>query len=137
TAREINKTEGSHGSIWEKEWHDRMIRSETDLQEKFEYITRNPWDAGIASPREDYEWVWYQGSARVPRAEPDILSGPSLGGAAISEEAPQNAELSAQNVRATHDALLRAKRLGFSDRQLAIANSVPEKTIRSQRIAQN
>jgi carbamoyl-phosphate synthase large subunit len=33
--------------------------------------------------------------------------------------------------------LLRAKKLGFSDRQLAIANGVPEKTIRSQRIAQN
>ncbi len=33
--------------------------------------------------------------------------------------------------------LLRAKKLGFSDRQLAIANGVSEKTIRSQRIAQN
>ena len=65
SAREINKAEGSHGSIWEKEWHDRMIRSETDLQEKFGYITRNPWDAGIASPVQDYEWVWYQGSTRA------------------------------------------------------------------------
>ena len=33
--------------------------------------------------------------------------------------------------------LLRAKKLGFSDRQLAIANGVSEKTVRSQRIAQN
>ena len=33
--------------------------------------------------------------------------------------------------------LLRAKKLGFSDRQLAIAGGVPEKAIRSQRIAQN
>src|SRR6476620_6330071 len=137
SAREINKAEGSHGSIWEKEWHDRMIRSETDLQEKFGYITRNPWDVGIASPMQDYEWVWYQGSTRVPRAEPDILSGAS--------KAPQNAKLGAQNVRATQDAaekmpaplLLRAKKLGFSDRQLAIAGGVPEKAIRSQRIAQN
>jgi carbamoylphosphate synthase large subunit/REP element-mobilizing transposase RayT len=136
SAREINKAEGSHGSIWEKEWHDRMIRSETDLQEKFGYITRNPWDAGIASPAQDYEWVWYQGSTRVPRAEPDILSGAS--------KAPQNAKLGAQNTRATQDAaekmpaplLLRAKKLGFSDRQLAIAGGVPEKAIRSQRIAQ-
>src|SRR5438045_6998686 len=31
-------------------------------------------------------------------------------------------------------ALLRAKKLGFSDRQLAIANGVSEKTVRSQRI---
>ena len=133
SAREINKTEGSHGSVWEKDWHDRMIRSETDLQEKFNYITQNPWDAGIASPTEDYEWVWFQGRARVPRAEPDILSGSSSGSTAMLEEAPQNAELSAQDVRAT----LRAKKLGFSDRQLAIANGVSEKTVRSQRIAQN
>ncbi|PYK42459.1 MAG: carbamoyl-phosphate synthase large subunit [Verrucomicrobia bacterium] len=34
-------------------------------------------------------------------------------------------------------ALLRAKKLGFSDRQLAIANGVSEKTVRSQRIKQN
>src|SRR5438105_1533720 len=137
SAREINKAEGSHGSIWEKEWHDRVIRSETDLQEKFGYITRNPWDAGIASPVQDYEWVWYQGSTRVPRAQSDILSG--------SSKASQNAKLGAQNVRATQDAaekmpaplLLRAKKLGFSDRQLAIAGGVPEKAIRSQRIAQN
>src|SRR5207244_6073379 len=33
--------------------------------------------------------------------------------------------------------LLRAKKLGFSDRQLAISGGVPEKAIRSQRIAQN
>src|SRR5947207_2682970 len=44
SAREINKAEGSHGNIWEKEWHDRMIRSETDMQEKFGYITRKPWE---------------------------------------------------------------------------------------------
>jgi carbamoylphosphate synthase large subunit/REP element-mobilizing transposase RayT len=137
SAREINKAERSHGSIWEKEWHDRVIRSETDLQEKFGHITRNPWDAGIASSVQDYEWVWYQGSTRVPRAESVILSG--------SSNASQNAKLGAQNVRATQDAaekmsaplLLRAKKLGFSDRQLAIAGGVPEKAIRSQRVAQN
>src|SRR5205085_507103 len=128
TAREINKAEGSQGIIWEKEWHDRMIRSEADLQEKFEYIVRTPWDAEVAAPTEDYEWIWYEGSARVPRDQPDHLSGSSLGDAT---GAPQNAELSAQNVRAT----LRAKKLGFSDRQLAIASGRDEREVRSRRIA--
>src|SRR6266566_1146296 len=41
---------------------DRLIRSESDLQEKFKYITRNPWDARIAKEGEDYRWVWYPGS---------------------------------------------------------------------------
>ena len=36
--------------------------AESDLQEKFKYITRNPWDARIAKEGEDYRWVWYLGS---------------------------------------------------------------------------
>src|SRR5947207_3053182 len=59
TANRINKIERSNAPVWENESFDRMIRSERDLQEKFEYITRNPWDAGIAKPKEDYRWVWY------------------------------------------------------------------------------
>src|SRR6202045_1873781 len=63
TAHEINKREQSKGSIWEEEWHDRLVRSEKDLEEKFAYITRNPWDVGVATMSEDYAWVWWQGKA--------------------------------------------------------------------------
>jgi alanyl-tRNA synthetase/REP element-mobilizing transposase RayT len=59
TAHEINKLEKTSGSIWEKESFDRIIRSERDLQEKFEYIVRNPWDANVVGPNEDYPWVWW------------------------------------------------------------------------------
>src|SRR5213080_4870080 len=38
TAHEINKESRSGGDVWEKEWHDRMIRSEADLEEKFNYV---------------------------------------------------------------------------------------------------
>ena len=65
TANRINKIEKVNEPVWESESFDRMIRSESDLQEKLEYITRNPWDAGIATPSEDYRWVWYPG----PRQE--------------------------------------------------------------------
>src|SRR5207245_74171 len=58
TSHKIQDLEGSAG-VWEKEWHDRIIRSEEDLAEKFNYVMRNPWDAGEAKPNEDYEWVWY------------------------------------------------------------------------------
>src|SRR5205814_9110802 len=30
--------------------------------EQFQYILRNPWDAEIARPNEDYPWVWTQDS---------------------------------------------------------------------------
>jgi len=62
TATRINKTENTKEPVWETESFDRMIRSESDLREKFLYITRNPWDAGVAERGEDYPWVWYAGS---------------------------------------------------------------------------
>jgi REP element-mobilizing transposase RayT len=58
TAHRINKASGTGGSVWEKESFDRLIRSESDLREKFEYICRNPWDAGVAARGEDYPWLW-------------------------------------------------------------------------------
>jgi RecG-like helicase/REP element-mobilizing transposase RayT len=58
TAREINKTESSQGPVWEKETFDRFVRSDRDLEEKFHYILRNPWDSGVARSNEDYAWIW-------------------------------------------------------------------------------
>jgi RecG-like helicase/REP element-mobilizing transposase RayT len=60
TAREINRAAGKVGSVWEKETFDRYIRSDRDLEEKFHYILRNPWDSGLARQNEDYPWVWTQ-----------------------------------------------------------------------------
>ena len=58
SAHRINKAAATQGPVWEKESFDRLIRSERDLQEKFHYIARNPWDAGIVSQNEDYAWLW-------------------------------------------------------------------------------
>jgi REP element-mobilizing transposase RayT len=58
TAREINRAEGSAGSVWERETFDRYIRSDRDLAEKFGYIMRNPWESGVVSRSSDYPWVW-------------------------------------------------------------------------------
>ena len=51
SAHRINKLHGTIGRVWEKESFDRIIRSERDLQEKFRYICRNPWDSGVVRPR--------------------------------------------------------------------------------------
>ena len=112
-AHEINKREQSKGSVWEEEWHDRLIRSQEDLEEKFQYITRNPWDAGVAASNEEYEWVWWPG-----------------------KNAPRDAEHRGRDDRATQNYFLRAKKLGFSDRQLAMANGADEIKIRAKRIAE-
>jgi hypothetical protein len=58
TAHRINNTAGTQGPVWEKEAFDRFIRSERDLQEKFHYIARNPWNAAIVNQNENYAWLW-------------------------------------------------------------------------------
>ncbi len=58
TAHAINKKEGSSGSVWEKESFDRMIRSDADLEEKFQYICGNPWNSAVVSITEPYPWLW-------------------------------------------------------------------------------
>jgi RecG-like helicase len=58
TAREINRLDGRRGSVWQRESFDRYVRSDRDLAEKFQYILRNPWDAGVVRPDQDYRWIW-------------------------------------------------------------------------------
>jgi RecG-like helicase/REP element-mobilizing transposase RayT len=58
SAHKINKLESASGSLWEKERFDRYVRSDRDLAEKFRYIVRNPWEAGIVRADQDYPWVW-------------------------------------------------------------------------------
>ena len=145
TAHEINKRANTKGTVWEEEWHDRLIRSDKDLEEKFYYITRNPWDAGIARPEEDYEHVWWQdkeppGRAGVSPAAPDVSSGASnLGAEGAAQSAPRDTEQHGRDARATQAedaaALRRAKKLGFSDRQIAQLTGAEEAEIREQRKA--
>jgi alanyl-tRNA synthetase/REP element-mobilizing transposase RayT len=59
TAREINKLEDTRGTqVWENEYHDRVMRSARDVEEKFLYICRNPWTQNLVRLDEKYPWVW-------------------------------------------------------------------------------
>src|SRR5438094_531135 len=79
SAHRINKAGGAQGPVWEKESFDRLIRSERDLQEKFHYIARNPWDASIVNQNEDYPWLWTpeKSSARAPKTAREARALPS------------------------------------------------------------
>ena len=85
TARAINKAEKTSGPVWEEEWFDRLIRSERDLQEKFEYITRNPLDAGLEEG-ELYPWVWFPELGSQHRGGRRRGSPPQRGGTPCSPE---------------------------------------------------
>jgi len=86
TAHEINKLEKTTGQVWENESFDRMIRGDADLEEKFHYICRNPWDSGVVPITEDYPWLWtpdaVSGSATVPVASVGVPPTESSRGAA-------------------------------------------------------
>src|SRR4029077_20384757 len=57
--REINRAENSQGKqLWENEYHDRLMRSDHDVEEKFLYVCRNPWTENLVGSDEDYPWVW-------------------------------------------------------------------------------
>jgi alanyl-tRNA synthetase/REP element-mobilizing transposase RayT len=69
TANEINKAEGRQGEpVWEEEYHDRMMRTDADVEEKFYYICRNPRADGITEPEEDYPWLWTWSEEQQPAA---------------------------------------------------------------------
>jgi alanyl-tRNA synthetase len=77
SAHNINKASGEKGFVWEKESMDRMIRGQSDMEEKFHYITRNPWDAGVVLTTEPYPWLWLpdaSGSTRAPRVAVGALA---------------------------------------------------------------
>jgi type I restriction-modification system DNA methylase subunit len=60
SAHKINEVENKAGAVWEEKRFHRYIRSGRDLEEKFHYILRNPWDSGVAKQNEDYLLIWVQ-----------------------------------------------------------------------------
>ena len=59
TSTKINKAENTVGQpLWENEYHDRLMRSDADVEEKFQYVCRNPWTDNVAGPDEAYAWLW-------------------------------------------------------------------------------
>jgi putative transposase len=47
TAHEINKVLGRQGTLWQDEYHDRIVRSEEHLHRLVDYIVENPKKAGV------------------------------------------------------------------------------------------
>ena len=70
TAHRINKAAKVTGiHVWEEESRDRLIRGDSDLEEKFHYICRNPWDNRLVPLTEDYRWLW------TPEAPTSVAGG--------------------------------------------------------------
>jgi isoleucyl-tRNA synthetase len=68
TAKRINELRGEHGLVWQREYFDRVIRAESDFDEKWSYIVTNPQRRGLP---EDYEWVWVESPNDPPARRPE------------------------------------------------------------------
>ena len=58
SAREVNRLTGDFGSLWQREYFDRQLRSDEDVRAKAEYIAMNPVRAGLVTKPDDYPWLW-------------------------------------------------------------------------------
>ena len=60
TSRRINQVRNLRGSLWMVDYFDRIIRNQTDFDEKLKYIYENPVRAGLIDNAGDYEWWYFQ-----------------------------------------------------------------------------
>jgi carbamoylphosphate synthase large subunit/REP element-mobilizing transposase RayT len=121
SAEQINRLLGRNGMVWQDEYYDRIIRNFGELVRYRSYIASNPKDAGL---REGQFVAHING---VLKSDGDT-GFQSRGQAVVSAAADSVGKMSLPP-------FLRAKKFGFSDRQLAIARDVSEEAIRQERIA--
>ena len=111
SAKEINRLLGRDGAVWQDENYDRIVRDFDELARYRSYIALNPAQAQLRACEFVLDATAVlqpadNSAGKMPTSPTDKMSVPQL---------------------------LRAKKLGFSDRQLAVANNTTEETIRAQR----
>ncbi|MEY2506536.1 MAG: carbamoyl-phosphate synthase large subunit [Verrucomicrobiota bacterium] len=121
TAKEINRLRGSKGTIWQDETHDRIVRDLQELQRFRDYIRRNPEEAHLRPG----EFVI---------ATDEILQPETTGETPVVRTA-ETAVLRSLHPAFDVKSFRRLKKLGFSDRQLAVAAGKSESEIRAERKA--
>jgi REP element-mobilizing transposase RayT len=58
SAHLINQRLGRHGSVWQVESFDQVLRSSEKLDEKILYVSNNPVRMGLVADPKDYPWLW-------------------------------------------------------------------------------
>jgi len=111
TANAINRALERTGEVWMPESFDHIVRDWKELEALREYVAGNPGKAGL----EASEFV-------LDRTRVLVVE---------NEQPGRPLDLSGRMPE-----LRRSKRLGFSDRQLALANGVTENEMRAHRIAE-
>lgn len=66
SARSVNRLSGRHGSLWQDESFDHVLRGDESFDETVDYIRQNPVRRGLVQRPEDYEWLWVNPELVVP-----------------------------------------------------------------------
>jgi carbamoyl-phosphate synthase large subunit len=150
TARAINKALGRSGTLWMEESFDRIVRDWDSIIRYRDYIARNPERASLregefvlsTNNKLQREWNTDLQSVRPAGLKPaefpaaDRMSAVRTGKMPVFRNAGLAAESSPTGILPMPPAeLRRLKKLGFSDRQLAVARGVSEAEIRAERKA--
>jgi thiamine-phosphate pyrophosphorylase len=64
SARLVNVSRGSSGSVWQDESWDRIMRDQTEFDEKLEYMLNNPVKKGLVTDPWEYDGWYYNPGAR-------------------------------------------------------------------------
>ena len=115
SANAVNRTLNRDGELWMRESYDHVVRDWKELLSWRRYIAANPNKARLS----DAEYVLREMHVLVP-VEQAAQAGSTRDGSGRMPELRR-------------DDFLRAKKIGFSDRQLAIANKMTENDIRTKR----
>jgi primosomal protein N' (replication factor Y) len=118
SAHAANKLMKRNGPLWQEESFDRMIRSESDLHEKWNYIWNNPRELGLVGPMEEYPFIWTPepgaGGTGVPPVvsgvAPETVAGQTTASSTAAnpnrpahDEIRRDAEFDGRDARATHN----------------------------------
>ncbi|MGB8030915.1 MAG: transposase [Terracidiphilus sp.] len=57
TARKANRILGRSGAFWQREYYDRLIRKDGELDRAIQYVLSNPERAGLTG----WKWLWCAG----------------------------------------------------------------------------
>jgi REP element-mobilizing transposase RayT len=58
SSHSINKVLNRRGHVWQREFFDRVLRSDDSIHSKVQYICENPVRKGLVAAVDDYPWLW-------------------------------------------------------------------------------
>ncbi|MGO9402916.1 MAG: transposase [Terriglobales bacterium] len=67
SAKQANRILLTHGTFWQREYYDHLIRNEEEFERAIRYVSENPTKAQL----KDWKWVWVGGRDALPTAAED------------------------------------------------------------------